>query len=282
VRVVADRLQDLMEVARRAAERGGEVVTGGLAGVEATVKDLPGDYVTEVDLASQRAIVEVLFAQTPDVPVHGEEDEQGGQVSLALAGSEPFWLVDPLDGTTNFVHGFPAVGVSVALIEEGTPVAACVHGPMLRETYVAARGAGAWAVGIEGARGRLSVSERTPEQAVVATGFPFRREDLLERYLATMTPALETFEDLRRPGAAALDLAWVAAGVFDGFFELSLGPWDVAGGGLLIREAGGLVTDWEGGDAWLGGDILAAPAPIHAELLRLAKAGAPGASAPGA
>ncbi|MGZ8598871.1 MAG: inositol monophosphatase family protein, partial [Actinomycetota bacterium] len=102
------------------------------------------------------------------------------------------------------------------------------------------------------------------------TGFPFRRKDLLPRYLATMEAALERFEDLRRPGAAALDLAWVAAGVFDGFFELALNAWDVAAGGLLIEEAGGVVTDWDGTPGWLSGDILAGPPRVHETLLRLA------------
>jgi len=113
----------------------------------------------------------------------------------------------------------------------------------------------------------MHVSERAPAQAVVGTGFPFRRKDLLPRYLRAFETALSRFEDLRRPGAAALDLAWVAAGVFDGFFELALGPWDVAAGGLLIEEAGGVVTDWGGGDGWLQGDILAGPRAVHAALL---------------
>jgi myo-inositol-1(or 4)-monophosphatase len=108
------------------------------------------------------------------------------------------------------------------------------------------------------------------ERAIVGTGFPFRRKDLLPRYLRAMTAALERFEDLRRPGAAALDLAWVAAGVFDGFFELGLSSWDVAAGGLLIQEAGGVVTDWSGGEGWLGGDILAGSPDVRAALLDLA------------
>jgi myo-inositol-1(or 4)-monophosphatase len=114
------------------------------------------------------------------------------------------------------------------------------------------------------------VSDRPVDRAVVGTGFPFRRKDVLARYLAMFGAALERFEDLRRPGAASLDLAWTAAGVFDGFFELGLSPWDVAAGGLLIEEAGGVVTDWAGGPDYLSGDILAGPPAVHAELLRLA------------
>jgi myo-inositol-1(or 4)-monophosphatase len=116
------------------------------------------------------------------------------------------------------------------------------------------------------------VARREADQAVVGTGFPFRHKDVLPRYYRTLYAALERFEDLRRPGAAALDLAWVAAGVFDGFFELALGPWDVAAGAVLIREAGGIVTDWAGDDDVLSGDILAGPSAVHAELLRIARA----------
>jgi myo-inositol-1(or 4)-monophosphatase len=253
------------EVATRAAERGAEIIRdAGLSGGTVEAKGLPGDYVTDVDLASERVITDFLAEETPEIPVHGEE--RGGRTG------DRYWLVDPLDGTTNFAHGFPAVGVSVALMDEGVPIAGSICAPFLGTNHVAARGEGAW-VDRDGERRRMAVSDRPPERAVVATGFPFRRKArLLEGYLMTMTAALARFEDLRRPGAAALDLAWVAEGVFDGFFELALGPWDVAAGGLLIEEAGGTVTDWSGGPGWMSGDILAAAPQIHAELVSLAGA----------
>ncbi|MDH5314353.1 MAG: inositol monophosphatase [Actinomycetota bacterium] len=255
-----------VEVAMRAAERGAEVVrAAGLGtGTVAHRKELPGDYVTEVDLASEEAIAKLLSAEGGGVPVHGEES--GGD------GVHDAWVVDPLDGTTNFAHGFPLVGVSVALVRDGAPVSGAICAPFLRETWFAGSGEGAWHRRAEDDPVRVSVSTREPERAVVGTGFPFRRKELLARYLRTFDGALSRFEDLRRPGAAALDLAWVAAGAFDGFFELGLSPWDVAAGGLLIEEAGGVVTDWEGGDGWLGGDILAGGQAVHAELLRLAGA----------
>jgi myo-inositol-1(or 4)-monophosphatase len=171
--------------------------------------------------------------------------------------------VDPLDGTTNFVHGFWAVGVSVALVEDGVPVAGAIHAPFLGSTWIGGRGLGAWRDGGP----RLSVSAEPPPRAVVATGFPFKRKQALPRYLEAMRRCLERFEDLRRPGAACLDLAWVAEGVFEGFFELGLSAWDVAAGGLLVQEAGGVVSDWDGGGGWLAGDILAGSAPVHAGLL---------------
>jgi myo-inositol-1(or 4)-monophosphatase len=253
-------------VARRAAELGSRIITSGwgtVASSDPSAKDRPGDWVTEVDLASEAAIVELLAEATPGIPVVGEESggHQGGR----------HWLVDPLDGTTNFVHGFSAVGVSVALVEDGVPVAGAVAAPLLGEMYWGSRGSGAFADRGRGTE-RLHVSERPPDRAVVATGFPFRHKELLPRYLPVMEAALHRFEDLRRPGAACLDLAWVAAGVFDGFFELALSSWDVAAGGLLIEEAGGVVTDWNGGTAWMTGDILAGSAAVHAGLLELARA----------
>jgi myo-inositol-1(or 4)-monophosphatase len=161
------------------------------------------------------------------------------------------------------------VGVSVALVEEGRPVAGAVHAPFLNTTFTAARNAGAEQDGRP-----LKVSSRSPEDAVVGTGFPFRQKDRLPEYEKVLQPALERFEDLRRPGVASLDLAWTAAGVFDGYFELGLSPWDVAAGALLIEEAGGLVTDWSGGPDYLSGDVLAGPPAVHQVLLKLA--GGPG------
>lgn len=218
-----------------------------------------GDYVTEVDRLSERAITAYLREATPELPVVGEES--GGQ------GGERYWLVDPLDGTTNYIHRFPAVGVSVALVDDGRPVVGAVHAPFLDRTWSALQGGPA---AIDGRA--LRVSDRPVERAVVGTGFPFRRKDLLPRYIRTMEQALRRFEDLRRPGAAALDLAWVAEGVFEGFFELSLSPWDVAAGALLIEEAGGVVTDWAGGPDYLSGDILAGSPQVHAALLEIASA----------
>ena len=251
-------LERVREVARGAALVGGKVVRSGRRPAEGEAKGLPGDWVTEVDLASEHAIRAYLGAETPDIPVAGEE--------LGGVTEDLRWVIDPLDGTTNFVHRFPAVGVSVGLVDGDVAIAGAVHAPFLDETWHAARGLGTeWEP-----HGPCRVSGRPAAHAVVGTGFPFRRKERLPRYLAAMGSALETFEDLRRPGAACLDLAWVACGVFDGFFELGLAAWDVAAGGLLISEAGGVVTDWQGGPGWLSGDILAGPPQVHAELLRIA------------
>jgi myo-inositol-1(or 4)-monophosphatase len=259
---VAADLNALLSLAERAAAAGGEVVRSALGTVPAERKGA-GDYVTEIDRASERVIAERLTGGDPAFPVLGEET--GGETA------DRYWVVDPLDGTTNFLHGFPIVGVSIALIEDGRPVVGVVRAPFLDETYAAVRGAGASIERGSGAPQPLHVSDRPADRAVVATGFPFRRKQVLPRYLDVLRRCLERFEDLRRPGAASLDLAWVAAGVFDGFFELGLSSWDVAAGALLIEEAGGVVTDWTGGPGYLSGDILAGPAAVHAELLAIAR-----------
>jgi myo-inositol-1(or 4)-monophosphatase len=248
-------LDALLTTAERAARAGGAIVHTHFGRARDVREKSPGDWVSQADLASETAVREVLQRESR-LPVYGEEE--GGE------NFETGWLVDPLDGTANFVHGFDAVGVSVGLIEEGVPVAGVVHAPLLDRCFAAARGRGAFRDGV-----RLHVSARPPVQAIVATGFPFRRKELLSAYERTLARALRGFEDLRRVGAASLDLCWTAEGVFDGYFELRLGPWDVAAGGVIVREAGGIVTDWRGDDrAWLrSGDILAGSPGVHAALL---------------
>jgi myo-inositol-1(or 4)-monophosphatase len=251
---------ELLGGADRAARAGGDILRRYFGRLEEVREKSPGDWVSEADLASERVIREMLTRDS-GLPVYGEE-----------AGGDDFdtgWLVDPLDGTSNFVHGFDAVGVSVGLIEDGVPVVGVVHAPLLDRTFSAARGLGAFRD-----ERPLRVSTRAPAQAIVATGFPFRHKDLLSVYEPMLAAALRGFEDLRRAGAASLDLCWTAEGVFDGYFELRLGPWDVAAGAIIVREAGGVVTDWEGDDrAWLrSGDILAAPPAVHAALLKITAA----------
>ena len=218
-----------------------------------------GDYVTATDRRSEAAILEVLARESPGVAVLAEE--RGGVRASTM------WAVDPLDGTTNFTRGFPSVGVSVALLDDGLPIAGVVLAPFLQLEFTAARGGGSFRNG-----DRLPQHRAVdPAGAVIATGFPFRNKALLARYFPVMRKALERFEDLRRAGAAALDLAWTAASTFDGFFELGLNTWDVAAGALLVLESGGRVTDWSGGDAWIEtGNILAAAPAVHEALLEIA------------
>jgi myo-inositol-1(or 4)-monophosphatase len=251
-------LAHLLQVAERAARIGGDVVAASFGDPSNVREKAPGDWVSDVDTTSEHAVRDALAEGAPGIAFFGEES--GGE------RAELGWLVDPLDGTANFLHGFPAVGVSVGLVHEGKPIVGVVHAPLLGDTYCATAGGGATRNGVP-----LAVSTRAPSDAIPATGFPFRRKDRLATYLDVFHQAFEAVEDLRRAGAASLDLAWTAAGVFDGFFELALGPWDVAAGALLVREAGGVVTDWTGDpDAWLAsGDIVAAPPGVHARLLEI-------------
>ena len=221
-----------------------------------------GDYVTGSDRRSEAAILEVLAREAPGIPVLAEEG--GGRRGATM------WAVDPLDGTTNFIRGFPSVAVSVGLLDHGRPVVGVVIAPFLSLEFAASTGAGAT---MNSKRLQL-LHAADPARAIVATGFPFRNKERLPRYLAMLERALHRFEDLRRVGAAALDLAWTASATFDGFFELDLNPWDIIAGAALVIEAGGIVSDWSGGDTWVEtGSILAAPEPIHQALLELAAAG---------
>lgn len=254
-------LEVLLAAAISAATTAGDLILSGTAGI--TESKGAGDYVTETDRASEDSIRAALGSAIPGIPVVGEED--GG------VKADAYWLVDPLDGTTNFMHGFPVVGVSIALINSGEPAAGVVHAPFLGDTYSATKGGGAFVQPRGGTRRAIRVSTRPPKQAVVATGFPFRNKPLIPRHLRAVEQCLQRFEDLRRPGAASLDLAWVAAGVFEGFFELGLSSWDVAAGALLVSEAGGVVTDWNAGPDFLSGNILAGSPRVHAELTAIAK-----------
>jgi myo-inositol-1(or 4)-monophosphatase len=253
-------LERLRHVALRAARAGDRVVLDAAARGTALGTEVKGhgDYVTAVDRAAEQAILDVLHREAPDIPILAEESG-GGHAEL-------FWAVDPLDGTTNFLRRYPVVGVSVGLLHHGQPVAGAVTAPFLGVAWCAAKGLGA-----EDGDGRPLHVRDSEGRGVASTGFPFRRPDALDRYLPALQGALREFEDLRRAGAASLDLAYAAQGSFDGFFELNLGLWDIAAGALLVREAGGLVTDWSGDpDAvFLSGDIVAGAPGWHARMLAL-------------
>jgi myo-inositol-1(or 4)-monophosphatase len=254
-------LRALLRAAEAAALAGGAIVAERFGSTGNAHEKAPGDWVSEADTTSESAVRDALERHAPGLPIFGEEG--GG------ARGDVGWFVDPLDGTANFLHGFPAVGVSVGLVDHGEPVVGVVHAPLLGDTYIASRGSGAFRNGA-----LISVSARDADRAICATGFPFRAKvERLDEYLPVFEAGLRRFEDLRRAGSASLDLAWTAAGVFDGYFEQALGTWDVAAGALLVREAGGVVTDWSGDDrAWLtSGDIVAGPPAIHAAMLEFVR-----------
>lgn len=253
-------LDAALAVAERAARAGGEIVRSHFGRARDVRAKAPGDWVSEADLASEEAVRTVLERESP-LPVLAEE--AGGVIP------DTGWLVDPLDGTANFLHRFDAVGVSVGLVVEGVPSVGVVFAPILDRCYAAALGRGATRDGDP-----ISVSDRRSESGIVSTGLPFRHKEHFDRYRRALTEAFLAFEDVRRIGAASLDLCWTAEGVFDGYFELHLGPWDVAAGTVIVREAGGVVSDWDGDPrAFLAsGDILAGPPGNHERLLGIARA----------
>jgi myo-inositol-1(or 4)-monophosphatase len=247
-------------VALAAAEEAGKILLGYLGRLERArigTKSAARDLVTEADLASERSVVERLRRTFPAHAIESEEAVRDPH------SSAPRWFLDPLDGTVNFVHCLPCFAVSIALYVDGVPEVAVVHAPRLGETFSAARGAGAF---LDGERLQVS-SCATLGEAILATGFPYRRAELRPNNLENFQALFLDVRDLRRMGSAALDLAYVAAGRFDGFWELYLAPHDVAAGALLVREAGGRVSDLDGGEDWLrGGHLLAAGDVLHRAL----------------
>jgi myo-inositol-1(or 4)-monophosphatase len=255
-------LKDLVNVARRAAERAATYLRGFVpAPPSAWTEKAPRDFVTDADRGAEKLIVETLTGEVPGSTVVGEE------LSPAAARSgEIVWIVDPLDGTTNFLHGYEQYAVSIGCVVRGALCVGVVHEVPRNVVYWGAAGHGAWL----GER-RLHVSRvAQPEHALVGTGFPFKAPDGLERYLRQCAAVIRASSGVRRAGSAALDLVNVAAGRFDAFWELTLAPWDVAAGAVLIREAGGVVTTLEGDeDVLRHGSVVAGNPQMHKWLLEL-------------
>jgi myo-inositol-1(or 4)-monophosphatase len=222
----------------------------------------PNDFVTEVDRAAEEAIIDVLLTAYPG---HGILAEESGRTHGAR-DSEYVWIIDPLDGTTNFIHGLPVYAVSIALAHRGVVQQGVVYDPSRNDLFYASRGRGAFLNDR-----RLRVSKRTRmAEALIGTGFPFRKGDNFKRYLQMFEAVMPHCAGLRRPGAAALDLCYVAAGFYDGFFETGLNPWDVAAGALLITEAGGLIGNFTGeADYLYQREVVAGNPKIYGQLVKL-------------
>lgn len=248
-------LLHLLDVAVTAARSAGELLRGRPSRVQAKAA---ADFVTEVDLASEARIREVLGRLCPDLPVQGEE--RGGQ------GSGTRWVVDPLDGTTNFVHGYPSYCVSIGLCEGPRPLLGCIYDPVHDALYRAARGFGAR---LDDAPLRVS-DVRTVADALAVTGFPNLARERAPELLLYVEEVLRHTHGVRRSGSAAMDLATVAAGQVDVFWEFGLHAWDTAAGAVIVEEAGGRVSALDGG-AWAPGDpsVLATNGWIHDEAVAL-------------
>jgi myo-inositol-1(or 4)-monophosphatase len=259
-------VSEALAVAREAAREAAEILLSSWPAIgrgEASRKR-PRDLVTEADRRSEERIIERIGRAFPDHAIVAEES--GGR---ARAGSLR-WIVDPLDGTTNYVHGFPMFAISIALYDGDLPLTGLVVDPVRGEWFSARVGEGAWVDrGDSGSARRLAVSEPgdPKEGPLLATGFPFKNLAETDRYLAAFRALFERSSDMRRAGSAALDLAYVAAGRVDGFWEMDLNPWDIAAGELLVLEAGGVVSDWRGGAEHRMSGWIAAGGPATHRLL---------------
>jgi myo-inositol-1(or 4)-monophosphatase len=222
----------------------------------------PNDFVSEVDQAAEQAIIDILLQAYPG---HGILAEESGRAHGAK-NSEYVWIIDPLDGTTNFLHGFPVYAVSIALAHRGQVQQGVVYDPTRNDLFYASRGRGAFLNDR-----RLRVSKRTRmNEALIGTGFPFRKGDNFKRYVKMFEEVMQNCAGLRRPGAAALDLCYVAAGYYDGFFETGLNPWDIAAGSLMITEAGGLIGNFTGEADYLHQrEVVAGTPKVYGQMVQM-------------
>jgi len=254
-------VQPLLNIAVRAARRAGEVIIRSLNRLESLTVTAKGrnDFVTEVDRAAEAEIIAVIRRHYPQHAFLAEESGSSGE-------HETVWISDPLDGTTNFLHGFPVFAVSIACQMKGRLEHAVIYDPMRGELFTASRGAGAH---LENHRMRVSKA-RGIDGSLIATGFPYRANTrYLDSYMSMLRAVTEQAAGVRRPGSAALDLAYVAAGRVDGFWEIGLAPWDTAAGTLLIQEAGGRIGTLTGGEYKQGGHIVAGTPRVYTALLEL-------------
>ena len=250
----------MLDLAEEAARRGGDVLMSYWRNLppESVAEKARNDFVSRADRESEAAVIETILRSAPDDAILGEE----GGAHPGTSGRE--WIVDPLDGTSNFIAGFPFWCVSIGVREHGRLAAGVVWDPLRSEMFHAILGGGAYRNGT-----RLRVASReTVDGAFLATGFPFRDRERIDEYLALFRELFLRARAIRRAGSAALDLAYVAAGVFDGFFEFRLSPWDIAAGAVLVQEAGGELAEFDGGTAFMtSGDVVAGPASLVADIV---------------
>jgi myo-inositol-1(or 4)-monophosphatase len=255
-------MHPLLNIGVRAARRAGELIVRHINQLDAIKVDSKGrnDYVSEVDRMAEEDIIRTVRRSYPDHAFLAEESGASGD-------AEFLWIIDPLDGTTNFLHGFPVFCVSIAVMQRGRLEHGVIYDPLRQELFTASRGTGAQ---VDGRKMRVSET-RLLDTSLIGTGFPYGAgSEWLDQYMGMLKAAMLATSGVRRPGAAALDLAYVAAGRLDGFWEIGLKPWDVAAGALMIQECGGLITDLRGGDGWQqSGNVLAGNPRIHDALLKL-------------
>ncbi|HEY2187959.1 MAG TPA: inositol monophosphatase family protein [Caldimonas sp.] len=261
---MSQALHPMLNIATKAARAAGAIINRASLDLERLQVNTkaPNDFVTEVDHAAEAAIIDTLLAAYPG---HGILAEESGSARGAR-DSDYVWIIDPLDGTTNFIHGLPTYAVSIGLAFRNQVQQAVVYDPARNDLFYASKGRGAF---LNDKRLRVSKRPRMAD-ALIGTGFPFRKGDDLGRYLHMMETVMKVCAGMRRPGAAALDLCYVAAGWYDGFFETGLSPWDVAAGSLLVTEAGGLIGNFTGEADFLHQrEVVAGNPKIYGQLVQL-------------
>jgi len=261
---MSQTLHPMLNIAVKAARAAGAVINRASLDIEKLQVQTKGanDFVTEVDQHAEQVIVETILQAYPG---HGILAEESGR-ALGAKDSEFVWIIDPLDGTTNFIHGFPVYSVSIALAHRGVVQQAVVYDPTRNDLFIASRGRGAFLNDR-----RLRVSKRLRmQEALIGTGFPFRKGDNFKRYMKMFEDVMTQCAGLRRPGSAALDLCYVAAGYYDGFFETGLSPWDVAAGSLIVTEAGGLIGNFTGeADYLYQREVVAGTPKVYGQLVNI-------------
>ena len=254
-------MHPMLNIAVKAARRAGNLIHRAADNIDhlTVTKKSNADYVSEVDKAAERTIIQTILDVYPTHAILAEESGAQGE-------SEYLWIIDPLDGTTNFLHGFPQYAVSIALQHNGVLTQAVVYDPTRNDLFTATRGRGAFLNDR-----RIRVSKRAElADSLIGTGFPYTKFTHMDAYMGILRDMMQKTAGLRRPGSAALDLAYTAAGRYDGFYETGLKPWDIAAGCLLITEAGGLVGDLEGNDSYLrSGHLCAGNPKIFAQMLQV-------------
>lgn len=253
-------LKEIETVARRAILEAGDVICEKIGHVaDSWIENKgPADYVTIVDQKCELIIMEEVRNNFPDHHIMSEETANDG----LQAGYT--WVIDPLDGTTNFIHGFPFVAVSIAVCRDRVPILGFVYDPVRKELFSAKKGEGAW---LNGSRLHMR-ADTNLEKALIATGFPFRRKSIVDPYLKAFKSIFMEVSGIRRAGAAALDLAYLGAGRVDGFWEIGLKAWDIAAGALIVQEAGGIVSDFAGENKYLySGNVVGGTPAIYPFLL---------------
>ncbi len=256
-------MEKALNIAFQAAKEGGKILLEyfNKIHIEESREKNRNDFVSLADFKSEERIKDILTSFDPEIDFLGEEG--GGNIQKEL-----YWVVDPLDGTKNFLHGFPFFSISIALLERGEPVIGIIYEPVRGDMFYALRGKGAY---LNGERLKIT-PQKEKRLSLIATGFPFKKKEKLSPYLEVFKEVFLSFSGIRRAGSAALDLAYTAKNTFSGFFEFGLSIWDIAAGSLMVKEAGGIVRDSKGGEEYLKtGNIIAGEQGVVETLLEIIK-----------